>query len=265
MIKIYAMGFHFANFGGVDINRKDPLGSYLFLFFRTPVSVYNGKEYELVEENTFYIYSPKDIQRYRKDDGHFVNDWMHFTFDKYNRYFEKLGLPLNTPIRIPDYKEVNMLYEQLHSEFFNNGSQHEYMMDSLCNLMFHRLSEKYQISLKFTCRQNEYQIELRNIRSRILSYEYRPKGVSEIAEKLGLSISYLQHLYKSFFGNSINQDIITGKINRAANLIMSTNSSVSEIAKECGYDNLEHFSRQFKAHTGMSPTTYRKEKQSYRT
>lgn len=64
--------------------------------------------------------------------------------------------------------------------------------------------------------------------------------------KLNISTSYFQHIYKKLFGVPVNQDIIKGRIENAARLLHGTDASVSEIAEQCGYENLEHFSRQFK-------------------
>ena len=39
-----------------------------------------------------------------------------------------------------------------------------------------------------------------------------------------------------------------------------TPDSVAHIAESCGYENVEHFNRQFKKITGFSPNQYRKKK-----
>ena len=73
---------------------------------------------------------------------------------------------------------------------------------------------------------------------------------------LNISTSHCQHIYKEFFGISIHQDMIRGRIEHAAALIQTTDMSISEIAAACGYENLEHFSRQFKKISRMTPTEY---------
>lgn len=85
-----------------------------------------------------------------------------------------------------------------------------------------------------------------------------PDGADEIAKGLNISTSYFQHIYKKLFGVPVNQDIIKGRIEHAARLLMETDASVSEIAEQCGYENLEHFSRQFKKIKKVSPQKYRK-------
>ena len=52
-------------------------------------------------------------------------------------------------------------------------------------------------------------------------------------------------------------DLITARINTACNLLTSTNTPISQIAEQLGYANFTHFIRQFKAHTGLSPSAFR--------
>ena len=93
---------------------------------------------------------------------------------------------------------------------------------------------------------------------RIFNHQYHPEGAESIANELGMSTSYVQHLYKDFFHVSIQQDIIWGRISYASNLLETSDFTISEIADACGYDNVEHFSRQFKKVQGMTPSKFRK-------
>ena len=50
---------------------------------------------------------------------------------------------------------------------------------------------------------------------------------------------------------------MTKKIEKACELLHSTNQTVKEIAYQVGYENQLEFSKMFKKHTGKSPTEYR--------
>jgi len=43
----------------------------------------------------------------------------------------------------------------------------------------------------------------------------------------------------------------------AKTMLNSTENSVTEIAKSCGFDNVYYFSRTFRIHEGISPSEYR--------
>ena len=55
-------------------------------------------------------------------------------------------------------------------------------------------------------------------------------------------------------------DVINGKIEKAKEILSETGCTVSQVAAMCGYDNEEHFMRQFKKIVGVTPTGYRKNK-----
>ena len=78
----------------------------------------------------------------------------------------------------------------------------------------------------------------------------------ELAEKLKVSPSYFQFLYKSFFGVPFKTDLIQMRLEYARELIVETDLTLEQIAQICGYNNEIHFFRQFRAKTGMTPREY---------
>ena len=48
------------------------------------------------------------------------------------------------------------------------------------------------------------------------------------------------------------------RIEMAAEMLLSTDRSVTQVAMECGYNSISNFNRSFKAITGQSPVAYRK-------
>ena len=86
-----------------------------------------------------------------------------------------------------------------------------------------------------------------------------PWNISEIAESLYLSKSYLQKIYKSYFGKSIIEEMIEFRIDNAKTLLSQTDMTVTEISRECGYSSYNYFVRQFRTSEGCSPSDYRDE------
>ena len=83
-----------------------------------------------------------------------------------------------------------LLNEQtLFMEYFDVGQQHEIIMDQKANVMFHKFSDMYQFSQDNGARLTNYRMKLFEMRKKIQSYEYCPKGVKEIAELLNISTS----------------------------------------------------------------------------
>ena len=115
----------------------------------------------------------------------------------------------------------------------------------------------YTISDQHTNPQFEKLCQLRN---QIMKNPEAAWNISEIAEKMYLSKSYLQKIYKTYFGKSIIEEMIEFRIEKAKDLLTNTELTVTDIARECGYSSYNYFVRQFKAVEGISPSAYRTEK-----
>lgn len=257
MIKVADMGYQFVNVGGYEANRPEGSGDFLFLFLRCPTEVFIDGVYQWIQADTYLIFEKGAPQIYRKWDAHFINDWIHFDFDSYDNYFEKKGIPLNTPFVLPNNTEIIEMTSELLIEYFSGGEEHEQIMSRKADALFCRLGELYRFSNEYSAKMNSYRAAFTKLRRKILNRQYCPESSGEIAEAMNLSASYFQHLYKGFFGNSVYEDVIHARIEQATHLLERTDYSVGEIAQLCGYDNAEHFSRIFKKYKGKSPRHYR--------
>ena len=76
---------------------------------------------------------------------------------------------------------------------------------------------------------------------------------------------HLSRLFSSVEGKSIERYFILQKIERAKELIVYGEQTLGEIAYELGYSNQQHFSRQFKKETGLSPSHFKEVKENKRT
>ena len=89
-------------------------------------------------------------------------------------------------------------------------------------------------------------------------------SIDGICKSINVSRSYLQRMYRQFFGKSIFEELISYRLEKAKRLLIKTNSSVSEIAELCGYASYNHFVRQFRSAENTTPTEYRKRTRSGR-
>lgn len=82
-------------------------------------------------------------------------------------------------------------------------------------------------------------------------------GVSEIAEAIGISRAYLNHVFQKELNISIQKFLIDFRMHKAANLLISTTMSIKEISDMVGYNDQLVFSKAFKNKFGISPKNYR--------
>jgi PAS domain S-box-containing protein len=95
--------------------------------------------------------------------------------------------------------------------------------------------------------------------ARHISQNYQDTvSMEALAQQAGLSLSRVERLFQRVFHYSPRQLLLQSRLAAAMALIESnSNLGIAQIAYECGYTDHSAFSRQFKAHTGMSPVQYR--------
>ena len=79
-------------------------------------------------------------------------------------------------------------------------------------------------------------------------------SLSELSTKCGYSVDHLRVLFNDRYRISPVKYRIASTMTHAMKLICKSNTLVSDVAVECGFDNLSHFSRSFKKVHGMSPS-----------
>jgi YesN/AraC family two-component response regulator len=85
-----------------------------------------------------------------------------------------------------------------------------------------------------------------------------------LSEKLGHNYAYLANFFSEVEATTIEQYIISLKIERTKELIILEEFSLSEIADKLNYSSVAHLSNQFKKITGLSPSHFKKLKEKRR-
>lgn len=85
----------------------------------------------------------------------------------------------------------------------------------------------------------------------------QPLRVTELAALANVSPTHFTVLFKEQTGCSPREYLHLLRIHRACQLLHDTAFSVKDIAARLGYQDPFHFSRQFKAFQGLSPSEYR--------
>lgn len=92
----------------------------------------------------------------------------------------------------------------------------------------------------------------------ILDAEYiNAPTLAELSRKVSLNEFKLKKGFKACFGNTVKGYIIKLRMEYAKELFKSKPTSVSEVAYECGYKDVSHFSAAFKSFYGCSPQKFK--------
>jgi AraC-like DNA-binding protein len=80
----------------------------------------------------------------------------------------------------------------------------------------------------------------------------------ELAEEVGISRSRLAELFNLEVGCSIHKFLNRVRVRQAEALLSQSNLSIGEIALECGFATIQHFSRIFKEVNGQAAIKFRR-------
>lgn len=85
----------------------------------------------------------------------------------------------------------------------------------------------------------------------------KPIDVKELAKELPMSYSLFRKAFREATGSSPNQYYLQLRIDKAKELLSTSELTVNEVAFKTGFTSIFYFSRFFKKITGVAPKSYR--------
>ncbi len=93
----------------------------------------------------------------------------------------------------------------------------------------------------------------------IIRQDYaKPVSIADIARVAGQSLRQLQRQFRSAFGITPQEFLITTRILTAQRLLEESSFSAAEIAQQCGFVDASSFTQHFRKRVGKTPTAYRR-------
>jgi AraC-like DNA-binding protein len=89
-------------------------------------------------------------------------------------------------------------------------------------------------------------------------YFYRSWRVEDLAEIADMSVPNFFRCFRRVTGSTPINFLRRVRINQAKRRLIESTDSIKEVAEQVGYSDQFYFSRDFKHHTGMSPSDFRK-------
>ncbi len=83
-------------------------------------------------------------------------------------------------------------------------------------------------------------------------------SVRDLANEAGYTADHFARVFESVVGQSPQAYAVQVRVDRARQLLLSTDLSIKEIADALGYQDVFFFSRQFKQKVGIPPSHYRR-------
>lgn len=88
----------------------------------------------------------------------------------------------------------------------------------------------------------------------------KPIKIADIANQLNINRSHLYRVFKEYTGKSLEEYLISVRLNEARRLLDDTDFSTSVISTMVGYAQYSSFFKMFKNYIGMTPLEYKNRK-----
>ena len=148
----------------------------------------------------------------------------------------------------------NLQYYLKHPQLINKGLIKIKIQELILVLVNTDKSGRVKSILSELFQTKEY--EFKEI---INSHLYEDLNLEDLAFFAGLSLSSFKRKFKSVFNMSPGQYIKTKRLEKAKDMLTKTDLRISEIAYDCGFNDIGYFSKAFHAMFDQSPTNFRKQ------
>ena len=254
IMKIVNCGYDYRHPNGFRINRTNGSGDYILLIVRSPASfTFEGIEY-FTNGNAVVIFNKGTPQMYGSVNTEYINDWIHFECDENDiKFLLELGIEFD---KISEFQSVSVLsnfIKQMYFEKYSNNKNSNYSVEMYFNLILLKISDLCQKTELADTEMLEQLVELRN---QIISNPKETWKIDDIAKKLYHSRNDIHRSFKKKYGTTPHKYLIDIRIDRAKNLLLNRNITLTEIADYLCFSSLYHFSNVFKKRVGISPSMY---------
>ncbi|MCM1335479.1 MAG: AraC family transcriptional regulator [Eubacterium sp.] len=256
-MKLHTLGMDYRHERGFMIERENGSGDNLLLIFLSPARLVLPSEVIYAPPESAILYRRGTRQSYGSDGGAYANHWLHMECPEDDPLFTIL--PFDSVIRLGNLAACEAIMTELSHEQLSDSPFRERYIDLLIRMLLLRIAESVHTGRPAAPRENIHAEALRALRAELYTASAKPIRIADLAERLNLSEPYFQALYKAQFGVSCYEDILRARLKTAKYYLETTALSIKEVAALCGYENAEHFMRQFKKRTGRTPSEFRLE------
>ena len=215
----------------------------------------DDKKYKLSKGQGFLI-PPNVITHYAADeDTPWTYIWVGFHGLKADAYLQRANLTRQKPVFDYQGEDLqNYIFKMMDVDIFSN-----YRDLKLQGYLFLFISELIKNSPKHSISAKSItDIYIHEAITFIENNYSRPIKISDIAVNLSLDRSYFSNIFKKTLQKTPQQFLLDYRMNKACELLINPELSISNIAFSVGYTDAFNFSKMFKRIKGSSPSDYRK-------
>ena len=178
-------------------------------------------------------------------------------FDEQSSYLRQ-KLMAHRIIHIPkEYlPEIEALLFKMESEYHRQEEGREYLLQLYIKELL-TLICRYHHEQKVNIRETDEIIH--DVAEYIRQHYAESISLLELSRIFALSDAHLSRKFKAVMGLGINQFTTIVRVNKSMQLLENSQLAITEVARQCGYNDSNYFAAVFKKIKGVSPKKYRKQ------
>lgn len=211
----------------------------------------------LLREGDIHLLFPGEWHSYYPDKATgWKSYWIGFKGQNMDVRLKEGFLSPENPIYHVGYsEELVQLYRSAYNAAMEEAA---YSQQLLAGIVNHMIGLMYSLERNIILNKNQSHVDMiKRAQLRIREDVEKSLTIQQLAEEFGISYSTFRKLFKEYTGISpalYQQDL---KLQRAKELLTSTDLSVKEIAYRLNFETPDYFSSRFKIKTGRRPSELR--------
>jgi len=252
--KGHADGYYF------ELDKGRVLNEYQLLYNPEGEGVFHSehvKEARLHEGDMFLLFPGEWHSYHPLDDRGWKSYWIGFKGHNMDDRVKAGFLSPEKPIYHIGFSDsIVRLYKQAYEAAIDEAAYSQQLMAGIVN---HLIGMMYSLerNIQLMSRSQAHVDMINRARLRIREQLESSLTIQEVAEDMGVSYSNFRKLFKEFTGISpatYQQDL---RLQRAKELLSTTDMSIKEIAYRLNFESPDYFSAKFKIKTGRRPSELR--------
>lgn len=153
-----------------------------------------------------------------------------------------------------------VVMEQLLREVIEKKAGYETIVRGLLERLLNSLSTEYDFSLSSQEKRQRNDLLFHEI-EKYIHDNYATASIQCLVERFHYNEDFYNRLIKAYSGHTYSGYLKRVRMEEACRLLLHTHQSIEQIALTLGYQSRAHFYRVFSEYFGMTPASFRKEKQ----
>lgn len=251
--KGHAGGYYF------DINKGRTLDEYQMLYLVEGEGVFTSehiKEQKIKSGDIFLLFPGKWHSYHPAENSKWKSYWIGYKGKNMDDRVKYGFMSPEKPIYHVGYSaEIIQLYDSAMKAAKEEAA---YSQQRLAGIVNNLIGVMYSKERNIILNRDRNKVDIINKARLIIREKLESRiTIQEIAEQMGMGYSNFRKLFKEFTGVSpalYQQEL---RLQKAKELLSTTNTSIKEIAYQLNFDSPDYFSSKFKMKVGCKPSEYR--------